>query len=97
MSNSNGGNVILGTLIGAAVGFAAGILLAPAKGAETRDSLMDKSEDLKDSLGKVARQAMDSLNELKETAERTIRGESAKVASTTKREKDKLEADIQNI
>ena len=97
MSNSTGGNVILGTLVGAAVGFAAGILLAPAKGSETRDTLLDKSDDLKDSLGKVARQAIDSLNELKETAERTIKGEHAKVSSTAKREKDKIEADIQNI
>ena len=39
MSDNQSSNVILGTLIGAAVGFAAGVLLAPASGKETRESL----------------------------------------------------------
>lgn len=97
MSNSSGGNVILGTLVGAAVGFAAGILLAPAKGAETRENLADKSDDLKDSINKVAGQAMASLNELRETAERSIKSESSRVRSAVKKESDKFEADVQNI
>lgn len=97
MSNSSGGNVILGTLVGAAVGFAAGILLAPAKGSETRETLADKSDDLKDSINKVAGQAMESLNELRETAERSLRGEGAKLRNQAQREADKFEADVQNI
>lgn len=69
------GNVILGTLVGAAMGFAAGILLAPAKGSETRDILGDKATDLKGTLNEATDKAMASLKELKESAERTLRGQ----------------------
>ena len=75
MSNQSG-NVILGTLIGAAVGFAAGILLAPASGKETRQTLSDKAGEAKDAINDVAHKAMDSLKEVKESAERTIKGSS---------------------
>ena len=71
--NNQTGNVILGTLIGAAVGLAAGILLAPAKGSDTRQQLSDKTDELKNSLNDVAGKAMDSLKDLREAAERTMK------------------------
>lgn len=78
MSNQTG-TVILGTLVGAAVGFAAGIILAPAKGSETREMLGDKATDWKKSINDVASQAIDSLKEVRETAERALRHQTDKV------------------
>lgn len=43
---SNGGKVFLGILAGAAAGFVTGVLMAPASGKETRDTITDKSEEL---------------------------------------------------
>lgn len=79
MSDKNSGNVVLGTLLGAAVGFAAGILLAPASGKETRDTLSEKSEDLKKTLSDATEKAMSSINEVKESAERSVKQEADKV------------------
>ncbi len=46
---------VVGTLAaGAAVGLAAGILLAPAKGKKTRAKLMEEAKGLKDQLKKKA-------------------------------------------
>ncbi len=46
---------VVGTLAaGAAVGLAAGILLAPAKGKKTRAKLMEEAKGLKDQLRKKA-------------------------------------------
>jgi gas vesicle protein len=64
MSNQSG-NVILGTLVGAAVGFAAGILLAPAKGSETREQLAERGEDLKNSINYAEDRAVASLKDLR--------------------------------
>lgn len=40
--------IVLGFIAGAALGAIAGILIAPEKGAETRQKIIDKSGDLKD-------------------------------------------------
>ncbi len=72
MSNQVG-NVILGTLVGAAVGFAAGILLAPSKGSKTRGKLSEKGEDLKKSITDAADRAVASLKDLRESAERIVK------------------------
>lgn len=73
MSDSNSNSVVLGTLIGAAVGFAAGILLAPASGKETRESLGEKANEFKDSINDATEKAVASIKEVKESAERSIR------------------------
>ena len=72
------GNVILGTLIGAALGFAAGVLLAPASGKETREALGDKANEAKDAINDVAHKAMASLKEVKESAEKTFKEHTSK-------------------
>ncbi|MDZ7848364.1 MAG: YtxH domain-containing protein [Owenweeksia sp.] len=71
--SSQSGNVILGTLVGAAAGFAAGILLAPAKGSETREKLSEQSNDLKSTINDAADRAVASLKDLRESAENSFR------------------------
>lgn len=95
MSNQSG-NVILGTLIGAAVGFAAGILLAPASGKETRETLGEKANEAKDAINDVAHRAMASLKEVKESAERTLRGEAAVVEKEATKLKNEVKSKIEN-
>lgn len=73
MSDSNSNSVVLGTLIGAAVGFAAGILLAPASGKETRDSLGEKANEWKDSMNEATEKAVASIKEVRDSAERSLR------------------------
>lgn len=71
--STKSGNLILGTLVGAAVGFAAGILLAPASGKETRDMLGDKAEEAKNAINDAAGKTIASLKEVKESAERVLK------------------------
>lgn len=62
MENSNNsGKVILAFLAGTAIGAALGILFAPEKGSKTREQIMGRTEDLKESL-------RDKFNELLEEA-----------------------------
>ena len=51
MSNNESNNAWATFLLGAALGAAAGILLAPYAGDDARKKLMDKANDLKDQLG----------------------------------------------
>lgn len=95
MSNQSG-NVILGTLIGAAVGFAAGILLAPASGKETRENLGEKANEAKDAINDAAHKAMASLKEVKESAERTLKGEAALVEKEVTKLKNEVKAKFEN-
>lgn len=90
MSNQSG-NVILGTLIGAALGVAAGILLAPAKGDETREVLAGKANDAKLSIDELATSALNALKRIKDSAENSfkstvnvVENQSSKVASEAK-------------
>lgn len=57
MSKGNGKKLAIGALIGATVGFAAGILTAPKSGKETR-------KDIKKTASKVYREAEKKLKEL---------------------------------
>lgn len=79
MSDNQSGNVILGTLLGAAVGLAAGILLAPASGKETRETLSEKANELKGGIGDATEKALASIKEMKESAEKSIKNASEKV------------------
>ncbi len=90
------GNVILGTLLGAAVGFAAGILLAPASGKETRETLGEKANEAKDAISDVAEKAMASLKEVKESAERSFRGEANKAEHEAQKLKNEVKSKIES-
>lgn len=59
---SGSASKIVGSLVvGAAVGLAAGILLAPAKGKKTRAKLLEDAEDLTDKLKEKADDGIDSM------------------------------------
>jgi gas vesicle protein len=83
------GNVILGTLIGAALGFAAGVLFAPAKGEETREALKEKATDAKKTVDELATSTLDSLKKIKENVEANFRD----TQNTVQREAKHVKAD----
>lgn len=59
--------VILATTIGTIVGAAAGILLAPKSGKETREDLSDKMNDLKDQLDELTDKSKQVADDLKQS------------------------------
>lgn len=66
---SNGGNVLVGVLAGAAIGVVTGILIAPASGKDTRENLSKQSDEL---LSNVK----DLINKEKEAVKNTIKSKS---------------------
>ena len=62
MNNNNGvnPNVVMAFIIGAAAGVAAGLLMAPQKGSQTRDKLVGALKDIDLSLDKLG------INDLKD-------------------------------
>ena len=70
MGNRSTGSAILGTLLAVGVGFAAGILLAPASGKETRKNIGDKADDWKKDLEDATNKTLASLKETKESVEK---------------------------
>lgn len=61
---NNNSKLLLGFLVGAAVGGALGILLAPDKGSETRRRIVEKSNDLGDSLSSFGDTVKDKFNDV---------------------------------
>jgi gas vesicle protein len=61
MSNSK---VFVGFLVGAAVGGALGLLLAPDKGSETRKKIIETGNDLGDSIAEFGGTVKDKFNEV---------------------------------
>ncbi len=61
MSNDRGGSVILAALAGFVVGAAAGVLLAPASGRETRARVRRAAGRLKDEVGEKSREVGETI------------------------------------
>jgi gas vesicle protein len=60
----NNSKVFIGFLVGAAIGGALGILLAPDKGTETRKKILEKGNDLGDSISEFGGTIKDKFNEV---------------------------------
>ena len=56
--------VIISFLVGAAIGGALGILLAPDKGEETRRRIIEKGGDLSDSISEFGGTVKDKFNQM---------------------------------
>jgi gas vesicle protein len=61
---NNNSKILLGFIAGAAIGSALGILMAPDKGSETRRRIVEKGNDLGDSLSDFSDTVKDKLNDV---------------------------------
>ncbi|HLK28536.1 MAG TPA: YtxH domain-containing protein [Puia sp.] len=66
--------MIITTLTAAAAGVAIGLLVAPAKGSETRQKLADSADSLRKKLRSIRKSADDELNELQDIFENEVDG-----------------------
>lgn len=64
----NSGKVFLGFLSGAAAGVLAGILIAPDKGKNTRENVVNKASQFTDEVGVTFQKGVDKFNSFKESA-----------------------------
>lgn len=61
---NNSSKILLGFIAGAAIGGALGILLAPDKGSETRKRIVEKGNDLGDSISSFGDTVKDKFNDV---------------------------------
>lgn len=61
---SNAKNALIAGVTGLAIGAIVGVLLAPAKGADTRAAILGKASDLKDKAIDLKDQLVNKKNEL---------------------------------
>ena len=66
--NNENQNIILSFIIGAATGLAAGILMAPEAGQETRRTIARKATTIKDQVGSQINTTMNKISKSGKTA-----------------------------
>ncbi|MBS1914690.1 MAG: YtxH domain-containing protein [Bacteroidetes bacterium] len=66
--------MIVGTLSAALAGVAVGLLIAPAKGSETRQKIADSADALKQKLRRIRHSATNELDELQDIFENEVDG-----------------------
>ena len=67
-------SILIGTLSAALAGIAVGVLIAPAKGSETRQRIADSAGELKEKLRRIRHSASDELDELHDIFENEVDG-----------------------
>jgi len=66
--------VVIGTLAGVLAGITVGLLVAPAKGSETRAKIADSADNLRKKIKRLRGTATDELDDLKEVFEGEVDG-----------------------
>lgn len=66
--------IVVGTLTAALAGVVVGLLIAPAKGSETRQKISDTADNLRKKLRSIRNSADDELNDLQEVFENEVDG-----------------------
>ena len=66
--------ILVGTLSAMVAGLALGLLIAPAKGSETRQKIADSADQIKRKLRRITGKADAELDELKEVFEHEVDG-----------------------
>ena len=66
--------IVVGTLSAALAGVVVGLLIAPAKGSETRQKISDSADMLRKKLRSIRNSADDELNDLQEIFENEVDG-----------------------
>ena len=87
-SKENGSGFMAGFLLGGLVGAAVALLLTPRSGEETRDTLRDKSIELRVRAGEVAARARSEADELLARGKATFDEQKARVQEAIEEGKD---------
>jgi gas vesicle protein len=66
--------ILISALSGIVAGVAIGLLVAPAKGSETRQKISDSASNLKDKLGRLRGATSEELKELTDIFEHEVEG-----------------------
>jgi gas vesicle protein len=66
--------ILIGTMTGIIAGVALGLMVAPAKGSETRQKISDAADNLKRKLKHLRGSTADELDELKDIFEKEVTG-----------------------
>lgn len=86
----NAGKVVLGVLVGFAVGATAGILFAPDKGSSTRKKISKKSDAYVDELEDKFNTFVDDITEKFET----VKTEAVRIAKNGKAKAEEIDAKV---
>jgi len=79
--------LMAGALVGGAIGVAAGMLLAPDKGSETRRRVKDKLDDLAEEFSEKVDEIVDQFGNVVEDAQEVVEEKAATVKKKIKKDK----------